>query len=92
MTWDDESQSWDEDPEGPSDEDRRRFSAKTICCPECGDEVYDESVSCPSCGHWSEGDDRGGSRRRWGPAAIGLGMALLLALGGLVSWLVRFLA
>lgn len=88
MSWDDHSESWDEDPEGPSAEDRRRFSSDTIACPACGDRIHDESVSCPSCGHWIEEVDSAQSKSRSHPA-IGVILAVAIAGGGLVWWLVR---
>lgn len=89
MAWDDDPASWDEDPEGPSEEDRRRFSSETIRCTECGGEIHDESVSCPICGCWMTDEGRDGTRRRGPATVIGVGLAALLAAGGLVWWLLR---
>ncbi len=47
--------------EGPSAEDLERFGddgSQTGFCPECGDEVWDATPSCPSCGAWIEGQVR----------------------------------
>jgi hypothetical protein len=89
MVWGDDPASWDEDPEGPSEEDRRRFSGETLDCSECGREMHDESISCPHCGHWMEGDAAAASRRGPGTGVIGVGMAVVIGLGGLLWWLLR---
>ncbi len=90
MGWGDDSESWDEDPEGPSAEDLRRFSAETVRCSECGAEVHDESISCPICGRWMEAEGAEVRRRRTS-VAVGVGLAVLLASGGVVWWLLRLL-
>ncbi|MCH2146736.1 MAG: DUF2321 domain-containing protein [Phycisphaerales bacterium] len=33
----------------PSDEDIQRFSDETGFCPQCGEEIYDDSDWCPKC-------------------------------------------
>ncbi|MDP6541907.1 MAG: zinc ribbon domain-containing protein [Phycisphaerales bacterium] len=39
--------------EGPSQEDIERFSRnETGFCPNCGEEVWDDSTQCNSCGFW----------------------------------------
>ena len=89
MSWDDDQGSWDEDPEGPSAEDRRRFSADTVSCPDCGSEVHDESVSCPECGHWIEDGGDGDSGPPRSQVALGVVLAVAIAGGGLIWWLIR---
>ena len=39
------------DPEGPSRADLERFGDEFLTCPECGDDVYDQTSICPKCGH-----------------------------------------
>jgi len=39
--------------EGPSQEDIERFSQdETGFCPHCGEEIWDDASSCPSCHEW----------------------------------------
>tara|TARA_B100000579_G_C22475949_1_gene685638 strand:+ start:336 stop:590 length:255 start_codon:yes stop_codon:yes gene_type:complete len=35
--------------EFPSEEDIQRFSDATGFCPDCGEEIYDDSDWCPKC-------------------------------------------
>lgn len=53
------SDSWERDPEGPSDEDLERFGDEYRTCPACGSLVYDQSEICQACGHAFEARDRG---------------------------------
>lgn len=39
------------DPLGPSAEDLDRFGGEFVRCPECHEEVYDQTAVCPSCGY-----------------------------------------
>jgi len=42
--------------EGPSAEDLKRFGDDEYgFCPHCGEEVWDDAPTCPSCGEWIEG-------------------------------------
>jgi hypothetical protein len=87
----DDEDEWDDDPEGPSAEDRRRFGGATIPCPSCRRPIHDESVSCPHCGHWLEeaaAEPGGRTKRR---VAIGVVLAVALAGGGFLWWLLRAL-
>jgi predicted amidophosphoribosyltransferase len=39
--------------EGPSQEDIDRFSHnETGYCPNCSEEIWDDTNKCPSCGAW----------------------------------------
>lgn len=81
---------WEEDPEGPSVEDRRRFSSETTSCPGCRAEIHDESLSCPRCGHWVEDSPAGSRGPAGGSRLMAVVLAVLLAGGaGVVFWLLR---
>ena len=88
MGWDDDG-DWDDDPEGPSAEDRRRFGSETMPCPDCGRAIHDESVSCPHCGHWLENSGSAASDRMGARLVLWLVLAAILAGSGLLWWLSR---
>lgn len=45
--------SWDEFPEdGYADYDFDDDGEPTFPCPECGEEIFEESEQCPHCGHY----------------------------------------
>ncbi len=81
----------EEDPEGPSEDDRRRFGGDTVPCPVCRRAIHDESVSCPHCGHWLEDAVSTSSRRNGPQLAVGLILAVVIAGGGLLWWVLRTL-
>lgn len=92
MEWDDESDDREDDFEGPSAEDRRRFGGDTTPCPACGREIHDEAVSCPHCGHWVEDAPTAGGGLASPRLVIGVLLAVAIAGGGgLLWWLSRTL-
>ncbi len=66
--------------EGPSEEDIERFGDVTQRCPKCGTELYDDVMSCWSCGHDLAAVD-GGKRlsQRW---VVGIMILVMLGLTG----------
>ena len=75
--WSDNLEDW-EYPE-PDDEPDQ---VDTISCPHCRAEIYEDAVSCPSCGTWLDAKDRLG--RSW-PRSITWAVLIVFALA---MWLV----
>lgn len=44
-------QNFDEDREGVSDADLKKFGGDDIECPWCGADLYHDAAYCSSCGH-----------------------------------------
>lgn len=71
------------DFDDPSDEDVERFGGETFPCPNCGEEIYDDSPFCPRCGE--VGPEDGGVTRAGQFRASGAMLAIgLLALLGFI--------
>ncbi len=64
---------WDE--QDWADEDDDDNDDRTITCPECQAEIYEDSERCPECGHYLSSSERYGDRR---PAWVVITAALLL--------------
>lgn len=41
--------TYEYDPEGPSEDDLERFGDEFITCPHCGAKIYDQAEVCPNC-------------------------------------------
>lgn len=67
MSWDD----YEEDPD--SDEDYY------VTCPECKSDVYEDSPSCPNCGHYITSSGQSGIANHWKIVAVVI--LILFALG-----------
>lgn len=50
--WDETDEDWSGEEEWPESDD----ATPTVPCPECGDDVYEESDHCPACGHLLSAD------------------------------------
>jgi hypothetical protein len=80
--WQDEEDELDEseDPD-ESDQDSDEDLSRTVPCPSCGEDVYEEAERCPNCGeHITPGAATSG-RPKW--LMIGVALALL----AVVLWL-----
>ena len=74
-----------DDSEFPEEEDD---VTSTVPCPECGAEVYEESVQCPVCGSYiTHATDVWSGRPGWWMLLGVLGvLAAILVLAGLAPW------
>lgn len=85
----------DEDPldDGPSEEDKARFSEPVIRqCPDCGHAVIEDADICPKCHAflWENPEAQFGSKGRpWWGIFILLTVVLILTLSGLMAVLLR---
>lgn len=79
--YDDDGGEYDEWDEGEFDS-----SPTTLPCPECGAEIYDDAVRCPSCGWYVIWDEPvGGRSDRWDRLVrLGLILVVLGVLGSVV--------
>ena len=59
--------------EADASDDMEDESTRTIRCPACDSEVYEDAPQCPICGHYITAHDR--SRQSWWWAAV---VALLI--------------
>jgi RNA polymerase subunit RPABC4/transcription elongation factor Spt4 len=73
-----------EDWEYPDPDEYDEEEVDTIVCPECGRDVYEESPSCPECGHFFTADDLGtAAKLPFGWLGVLIVVALVLAFLGL---------
>jgi len=75
-SWSDSQLEEFEYPDEP-DQDDDFDASDTIPCPECGEDIYDDTPSCPCCGHYVTM-----SASRWSGQStvwIGIGVVGILA-------------
>lgn len=71
---------YDPDDTYDDDFDDDESPVDVIACPQCGAEIYEESVSCPHCGEYITDNSHPLSGRPWWWIALGvLGVVALLA-------------
>lgn len=91
MTWQNQdhfSLEHDDDDEGPSAEDLRRFGGDETICEDCGASLYDDVDLCPECGTFQispELTDRCGPARMMRNPWV-LTIVVLMLVYAMVSW------
>lgn len=85
--WDDDwsdTEEFDDEPLDDDDDDEQ--SSELLPCPQCGAEIYEDAVQCPSCGTYIEFSTNLLSGRSWWWIALAVAgmLAVSLALTGLV--------
>ncbi len=65
------------DQDNDFDQDEEFDDSDTIPCPECGEDIYEDSPACPYCGHYitSTASTWSGRSSLW----LGIGLAGILA-------------
>jgi hypothetical protein len=75
---DDESYGYDDDANDDSDE-------PTLACPNCGCEMLEVSIQCPSCGHYPSKEDAQPSERPWWVTVVVVLCVIAMVLGFVVG-------
>lgn len=76
----DDTDDWDDEPGF----DEASDDAATVPCPFCGEEIFEDTPRCPSCGRYLSAEDHAArARPAWiiATAVICLGIALWWVLG-----------
>ncbi len=77
--WFDESGEELRDDEFPDDNDLDDDLSETVPCPQCGAEIYEDAVRCPTCGTYvTHSTDIWTGRPLWWTALGLLGIAVLI--------------